>query len=51
MPKRKSLTAEEQAQKFRDAAAVRKQNGLPSLAEADKAVDEMIRKNIRDYGA
>ena len=51
MPKRKPLTAEEQAQKFRDAAAVRKQNGLPTLAEADDAVDEMIRKNIRDYGA
>ena len=51
MPKRKSLTAEEQAQKFRDAAAVRKQNRLPSLAEADAAVDEMIRKNIRDHGA
>lgn len=51
MPKRKPLTAEEQAQKFRDAAAVRKQNGLPSHAEAEDAVDAMIRKNIRDYGA
>lgn len=51
MPKRKPLTAEEQAQKFRDEAAVRKQNGLPSHAEAEDAVDAMIRKNIRDYGA
>lgn len=51
MPKRKSLTPAEQAQKFLDQAAVRKQNGLPSHAEADRAVDEMIRKNIRDYGA
>jgi hypothetical protein len=51
MPKRKSLTAEEQAEKFRNAAAVRKQNGLPSIAEAEDAVDEMIRKNVRDYGA
>lgn len=51
MPKRKPLTAEQQAQKFRDEAAVRKNNGLPSIAEADKAVDEMIRKNVRDYGA
>ena len=51
MPKRKSLTAAEQAQKFRDEAAVRKNNGLPSIAEADDAVDAMIKKNIRDYGA
>ncbi len=51
MPKRKPLTAEEQAQKFRDQAAVRKQNGLPSIGEADDAVDAMIRQNIRDHGA
>ena len=51
MPKHKPLTAEQQARKFRDEAAVRKNNGLPSLAEADAAVDAAIRKNIRDYGA
>ena len=51
MPKRKSLTAPEQAQKFRDEAKRRESAGLPSIAEADDAVDAMIRKNIRDYGA
>jgi hypothetical protein len=51
MRKRKPLTAEQQAEKFRNAAAVRKQNGLPSLAEADAAVDAMIKKNLRDHGA
>ena len=51
MPKRKSLTPEQQAEKFRDEAAKRRNAGLPSIAEADEAVDAMIRKNIRDYGA
>ena len=51
MPKRKSLTAAEQAEKFREEAATRKSNGLPSIAEADEAVDAMIRKNLRDHGA
>ena len=51
MPKRKSLTPAEQAKKFRDEAAVRKSHGLPSVAEAEAAVDAMIRQNIRDHGA
>ena len=51
MPKRKALTAAEQAQKFRDEAEMRKNKGLPSMAEDEAAVDAMIRKNIQDYGA
>ena len=51
MPKRKLLTAEQQAEKFRQEAARRKSDGLPSIAEAEAAVDAMIRKNIEDYGA
>jgi len=51
MPKRISRTPAEQAQKFRDEAETRRNNGLPSIAEADEAVDEMIKKNIRDRGA
>jgi hypothetical protein len=44
MPKRIS-------RKFRDEAETRRNNGLPSVEEADAAVDEMIKKNIRDRGA
>jgi len=51
MPKMKSLTFAEQSQKFRDEAARRKSVGLPSIAEADAAVDAMIRKDIDDHGA
>jgi hypothetical protein len=51
MPKRKPLTAAEQAQKFREQAKKRASAGLPSITEADDAVDAMIAKNIRDHGA
>jgi flavin reductase (DIM6/NTAB) family NADH-FMN oxidoreductase RutF len=51
MPKHKSLTAEQQANKFRDAAAKRKSAGLPTIAEAEAAVDARIKKNIQDHGA
>jgi hypothetical protein len=51
MPKRKSLTAEQQAAKFRAEAERRKSVGLPSIDEADAAIDAMIRKNIEDHGA
>ena len=51
MPKHKPLTPEQQAQKFRDEAAKRKSSGLPSIADADDAIDEMIKKNIREHGA
>jgi hypothetical protein len=51
MPKRKSLTPEEQAEKFRMANEKRRKGGLPSADEADAAVDAMIRKNIEERGA
>lgn len=51
MPKRISLTAVEQAEKFRLAAKKRSAAGLLSIADADAAVDAMIAKNIRDRGA
>lgn len=51
MPKRISLTREQQERKFRDEAARRKSDGLPSIEEADDAVDARVRKNIEDHGA
>ena len=51
MPKRKSLTREEQAEKFRLAEEKRLRGGLLSTDEADAAVDAMIRKNIQERGA
>jgi hypothetical protein len=51
MPKHKSLTPEEQAEKFRLAADKRLKGGLLSTDAADAAVDAMIRKNIKDHGA
>jgi hypothetical protein len=51
MPKTRTLTAEQQAEKFRLAAEKRAKGGLPSTAQADADVDDMIRQNIRDYGA
>ncbi|QIK96125.1 hypothetical protein G7076_06385 [Sphingomonas sp. HDW15A] len=51
MPKRKSLTPAEQAEKFRLAAKKRTDAGMPSVADADDAMDAKIAKNIRDYGA
>ena len=51
MPKRKSLTPAEQAEKFRLAAQKRRDAGMLSVEDADAAVDAMIAKNIKDYGA
>jgi hypothetical protein len=51
MPKRKSLTPAEQAEKFTLAAEKRRKAGIPSIAEADNAIDAMIAKNIKDHGA
>ena len=51
MPRRKSLTAAEQAEKFRLAAKKRIDSGMLSVADAEDAVDAKIAKNIRDYGA
>ena len=49
MPKRKSRTPEEQAQKFREERE-RAGAGLPTIADAEDEVDERIKKNIREYG-
>lgn len=51
MAKRKSLTPAEQAEKFRLAAEKRRDAGRPSVEDADAAIDAMIAKNIKDYGA
>ena len=51
MPKRKSLTPAEQAEKFRLAAKKRADTGRPSEADADAAMDERIAKSIKDHGA
>ena len=51
MPKRKSLTPAEQAEKFRVAAQKRRDAGMLSIEDADAAVDALIAKNIKDYGA
>jgi hypothetical protein len=51
MPKHKSLTPAEQAEKFRLAAKKRIDSGMLSIAAADDAVDAKIAKNIKDYGA
>ena len=50
MPKRKTLTAEEQAERFRLAAEKRIAGGMLSPEDADAAIDAMIKKNIKDYG-
>ena len=51
MPRHKPLTPAEQSQKFLDRAAKRESAGLPSIAEADAAIDAMIKKSIKDHGA
>jgi len=51
MPRRKSLTPAEQAEKFRLAAKKRSDSGMLSVADAEDAVAAKIAKNIRDYGA
>lgn len=52
MPRRrKALTPEEQAEKFRLAAKKRADAGMLSIEEADAAMDEKIAKNIRERGA
>jgi hypothetical protein len=51
MPRRKSQTAKEQADRFKREAQKRIDHGLPSTDDADAAVDAMIQKNIEDHGA
>jgi hypothetical protein len=51
MPKRKSLTPAEQAEKFRLAAKKRADAGMLSVEDADAAMDAKIAQNIKDYGA
>ena len=50
MPKRKSLTPEEQAERFRLAEQKRIAGGMLSTEDNDAAIDEMIKKNLRDHG-
>ena len=51
MPKRKSLTPAEQAEKFRLATQKRADSGMQSVADAEAEMDARIAKNIRDHGA
>ena len=51
MPKRKNLTAEEQHERFRAEEKRRVDAGMLSSDDEDAAIDAMIKKNIRDYGA
>ena len=51
MPKRKNQTKEEHAERFRREAQKRLDSGQLSIADADDAVHEMIKQNIRDHGA
>ena len=51
MPKRINQTLEEQSERFRQVAQKRKDNGQLSIADADAALDAMIRENIERYGA
>jgi hypothetical protein len=50
MPKRKSLTSEEQAERFRLAEQKRISGGMLSTKDSDAAIDAMITKNIKDHG-
>lgn len=52
MPKMKPrLTTKEQREAFEREAQRRLDAGLPSLTDADAAMDEMVRKNIEEHGA
>lgn len=51
MPKRKSLTAEEQHERFRAEEEKRVKAGMLGKDDQDAAIDAMIRKNIERYGA
>jgi hypothetical protein len=52
MPRMKPrLTAKEQREAFEREAQRRQDAGLPSLGDSDAAMDEMVRKSIKDHGA
>jgi hypothetical protein len=51
MPKRKTMTAAEQAEQFRLKEEKRVKAGMLPSEDQDAAIDAMIRKNIKDYGA
>ena len=52
MPKMKPrMTAKEQREAFEREAQRRIDAGLPSLSDNDAAMDELVRKSIKDHGA
>ena len=52
MPRMKPrLTAKEQREAFEREAQKRQDAGLPSLTDSDAAMDEMVRRSIKDHGA
>ena len=51
MPKRKTMTAEEQAEQFRLKEEKRVKAGMLPADDQDAAIDAMIAKNIKDHGA
>ena len=52
MPKMKPrMTAKEQREAFEREARRRHDAGLPSLGDADAAMDDMVRRSIKDHGA
>ncbi len=52
MPRAKPrMTAEEQAEEFKRGAQKRLENGQPSVAEEEDALDAMVRRSIKLHGA
>lgn len=51
MPKRKTQTPAEQAERFRLKEKKRVDAGMLPADDQDAAIDAMIRKNIQDFGA
>jgi hypothetical protein len=45
------MTAKEQREAFEREAQRREDAGLPSQQDSDSAMDEMVRKSIKDHGA
>ena len=52
MPRQKNkLTPEEQRKRFEEEVEKRRKAGLLDPDAADKALDAMVRKSIKDHGA
>jgi hypothetical protein len=52
MPRMKPrMTAKEQREAFEREAQRRIDAGLPSIKDNDAAMDELVRKSLRDHGA